>query len=81
MPPNEKPTAINSSIAVVITDGLVNPPIAVLDFSPAVDVTGGLIWTVQVDLVSAHVEDGYADGSELVGKVLPEGRTASHRDP
>tara|TARA_B110000438_G_scaffold239866_1_gene238303 strand:+ start:671 stop:916 length:246 start_codon:yes stop_codon:yes gene_type:complete len=79
MAPNEKPTAINSAIPIVIPDGLVNPPIVILDFGPAVDVTGGLVWAVQVDLMGTHVENGYAYGTELVGKVLPKGRLASHR--
>ena len=74
---HEEPDAVDASVGVVIADGLVNPPVAVLDLGLAVHVAGGVVGPLQVDLVGAHVEDGYPDGPKLPIEGLPEGVTAA----
>ena len=80
----EEPDAVDASVGIVIADGLVNPPVAVLDFGLAVHVAGRVVGPLQVDLVGAHVEDGYPDGPKLPIEGLPEGvataDVASHPD-
>jgi len=59
---HEEPGAVDASVGVVIADGLVDPPVAVLNLGLAVHVAAGVVGPLQVDLVGAHVEDGHPDG-------------------
>ena len=68
----KEPYPVDSLVAVVVADGLMDPTLSILYFGSAIDVSGGVVGVFEIDLVCSYVKDRHAYGCQLTGEVFAE---------